>query len=118
MILKEHGKPVPAIEAFERALSLDPNLSSALWNLSDLLFARGSDLERSDELLLRALAHGLPEGAKLVVGRAIAYQRSGQPDRSLKLVDAALRAQPRELEFWLFRGRYRVEAHDCAGAAR
>jgi Flp pilus assembly protein TadD len=117
VILKEHGKAVPAIEAFEHALALDPNLSSALWNLSDLLFARGSDLERSDDLLMRALAHGLPEGAKLVVGRAIAYQRSGQPDRSLKLVDAALRAQPREVELWLFRGRYRVEAHDCAGAA-
>jgi Flp pilus assembly protein TadD len=117
VILKEHGKAVPAIEAFERALSLDPNLSSALWNLSDLLFARGSDLDRSDDLLLRGLAHGLPEGAKLVVGRAIAYQRSGQPDRSLELVDAALRAQPREVEFWLFRGRYRVEAKDCAGAA-
>ena len=95
VILKEHGKAVPAIEAFERALALDPNLSSALWNLSDLLFARGSDLDRSDEMLVRALAHGLPEGPKLVIGRAIGYQRSGQADRSLALVNAALRAQPR-----------------------
>ena len=117
VILKEHGKAVPAMEAFERALSLDPNLSSALWNLSDLLFARGSDLDRSDELLLRALAHGLPEGPKLVIGRAIGYQRSNQADRSLALVNGALRAQPDEADFWLFRGRYRVDAHDCAGAA-
>ena len=35
VILKEHGKPVPAIEAFEHALALDPDLASALWNLSD-----------------------------------------------------------------------------------
>jgi Flp pilus assembly protein TadD/predicted AlkP superfamily pyrophosphatase or phosphodiesterase len=117
VILKEHGKAVPAIEAFERALALDPNLSSALWNLSDLLFARGSDLDRSDDLLLRALAHGLPEGSKLLVGRAIGYQRAGQADRSLSLVDAALRAQPSEADLWLFRGRYRIDAHDCAGAA-
>ena len=117
VILKEHDKPVPAMEAFERALALDPNLSSALWNLSDLLFARGSDLNRSDDLLLRALAHGLPDGSKLLIGRAIGYQRSGQPDRSLALVDAALRARPDEADFWLFRGRYRVDAHDCAAAA-
>ena len=117
VILKEHGKAVPAIEAFERALALDPNLSSALWNLSDLLFARGSDLDRSDALLLGALAHGLPEGPKLVIGRAIGYQRSNQAGRSLALVNGAITAQPDEADFWLFRGRYRVDAHDCAGAA-
>jgi Flp pilus assembly protein TadD len=117
VILKEHDKPVPAIEAFERALALDPNLSSALWNLSDLLYARGSDLDRSDELLLRALNHGLPDGSKLLIGRAIGYQRSGQADRSLRIVDAALKTKPDEAELWLFRGRYRVEARECAGAA-
>jgi Flp pilus assembly protein TadD/predicted AlkP superfamily pyrophosphatase or phosphodiesterase len=117
VILKEHGKAVPAIEAFERALALDPNLSSALWNLSDLLFARGSDLDRSDEMLVRALGHGLPDGPKLLIGRAIGYQRSGQADRSLKIVNAALRERPDEAELWLFRGRYRVEAQECAGAA-
>jgi Flp pilus assembly protein TadD len=87
-----------------------------LWNLSDVLYARGSDLDRSDELLLRALAHGLPGGPKLLVGRAIGYQRSGHADRSLALVTAALKVLPREPEFWLFRGRYRVEAGDCRGA--
>ena len=117
VILKEHGKAVPAIEAFERALALDPNLSSALWNLSDLLFARGSDLDRSDEMLVRALSHGLPDGPKLLIGRAIGYQRSGQAPRSLALVNAALKATPDAAEFWLFRGRYRVDARECAGAA-
>ena len=91
--------------------------ASALWNLSDLLFARGSDLDRSDAMLVRALAHGLPDGPKLLIGRAIGYQRAGQADRSLALVNAALEAQPDEAELWLFRGRYRVDAHECAGAA-
>ena len=117
VILKEHNKPVPAIEAFERALALDPDLASALWNLSDLLYARGSDLDRSDQMLVRALGHGLPDGPKLVVGRAIGYQRAGQADRSLAIVNAALKTRPDEAEFWLFRGRYRVEAKECAGAA-
>ena len=117
VILKEHGKAVPAIEAFERALALEPDLASALWNLSDLLFARGSDLDRSDEMLVRALNHGLPDGPKLLIGRAIGYQRSGQADRSLALVNAALKTRQDEAEFWLFRGRYRVDAQECAGAA-
>jgi Flp pilus assembly protein TadD len=59
----------------------------------------------------------LPEGTKLLIGRAIGYQRSGQLDRSLKLVNAALEIQPKEAELLLFRGRYRVDARDCAGAA-
>src|SRR5262249_54985209 len=116
VILKESGKTDAAIAAFEHALKLDPDLASALWNLSDILYARGGDVDRSDQLLLRALAHGLPEAPKFLVGRAIAYQRSGHADRSLALVTAALKAQPREPEFWLFRGRYRVEAQDCHGA--
>jgi Flp pilus assembly protein TadD len=116
VILKEQRKDAPAIAAFEHALSLDPDLASALWNLSDLLYARGSDLDRSDQLLLRALAHGLPDGPKALIARAMAYQRSGHTDRSLAIVDGALKAKPDETEFWFFRGRYRVEAQDCRGA--
>jgi Flp pilus assembly protein TadD/predicted AlkP superfamily pyrophosphatase or phosphodiesterase len=116
VILKESGKLDAAIPAFEHALKLDPDLASALWNLSDILYARGSDLDRSDQLLLRALAHGLPDGPKLVIGRAIAYQRSGHADRSLALVTAALTSNPQEPQFWLFRGMYRVDAQDCHGA--
>src|SRR5207245_2781862 len=56
-------------------------------------------------------------GTKYLIGRAIGYQRAGQADRSLALVDAALRAQPDEPELWLFRGRYRVEAGSCTEAA-
>jgi Flp pilus assembly protein TadD/predicted AlkP superfamily pyrophosphatase or phosphodiesterase len=116
VILKESGKLDAAIPAFEHALKLDPDLASALWNLSDILYARGSDLDRSDQLLLRALAHGLPDGPKLVIGRAIGYQRSGHADRSLALVTAALQSNPQEPQFWLFRGMYRVDAQDCRGA--
>jgi tetratricopeptide (TPR) repeat protein len=116
VILKEAGKMDAAVPAFEHALKLDPDLASAAWNLSDILYARGNDLDRSDQLLLRALAHELPDGPKLLIGRAIGYQRSGHTDRSIALVSAALKEQPREAEFWLFRGRYRVEAQDCRGA--
>lgn len=116
VILKERGKITQASDAFEKALQLDPDLASALWNLSDLLFARQSDLDRSDALLVRAFGHGLPEGRRYLIGRAIGYSRAGQTDRSVTLVDGALQAQPDDAELWLFRGRYRVDAGDCAGA--
>src|SRR5262249_31215363 len=96
---------------------VDPNLASAEWNLSDVLYAMGQNLDRSDALLLQAFAHGMPDGGTFVVGRAIAYQRGGNAARSLKLMDAAVAANGRDPEVWLFRGRYRVEQGDCRGAA-
>ena len=109
LLLKEQGRKAEAIDAFDHALTVDPNLASALWNLSDLLFADSTDLDRSDLLLVRAFGAGLPEGTKYLIGRAIGYQRSGQIDRSTKILEAALRARPEEPEVWLFLGRYRVE---------
>ena len=57
------------------------------------------------------------DGNKLLIGRAIGYQRAGEAARSLRLLDRAVRVHPDDAELWLFRGRYRVETHDCAGAA-
>ncbi len=113
LVLKNQGRIPEAIAAFDKALEVDPKLASALWNLSDLLFADKRDLDRSDELLLRALDAGLPEATKYVVGRAIGYQRAGQVDRSLKLLEPATRIHPDVADFWLFAGRYRVEVGQC-----
>jgi tetratricopeptide (TPR) repeat protein len=116
LLLKAEGKQKEAIEAFDTAISVDPNLASALWNLSDLLWSRGESLDKSDALLVRAFANGLPEGTKFLIGRAIGYQRNGQIDRSISLLNQAAAAKPNEPEVWLFRGRYRVERGECAGA--
>ena len=116
LLLKEKGDTKGAIDAFEQALVVDPNLASALWNLSDILFAQQTSLDKSDALLVRAFAKGLPEGTRYLIGRAIGYERSGQIDRSLKLLTDAASAKPDEPEVWLFRGRYRMEQQDCASA--
>jgi predicted AlkP superfamily phosphohydrolase/phosphomutase len=116
LLLKQQGRTADAIEAFESALTVDPTLSSALWNLSDILFADRKSLDKSDALLVRAFATGLPEGTRFLIGRAIGYQRDGRIDRSLKLLTEAAAAKPDEPEVWLFRGRYRVDSDDCAGA--
>jgi Flp pilus assembly protein TadD len=116
LLLKQEGKTKDAIDAFEQALIVDPTLASAMWNLSDLLFAQGSSLDQSDALLVRAFANGVPEGTRLLIGRAIGYQRNGQIERSLKLLTDAGIAKPDEPEVWLFRGRYRMEQNDCRSA--
>jgi len=116
LLLRDEKHMDEAIKAFDAALGVDPALASAAWNLSDLLFARSESLDRSDALLVRAYVNGLPDGTKFLIGRAIGYQRAGTPDRSLKLLSEALIGKTDDAEVWLFRGRYRIEAKDCAGA--
>ena len=116
LLLKAQGRTAEAIDAFESALTVDPSLASALWNLSDLLFAERKSLDKSDTLLVRAWANGLPEGRRYLIGRAIGYQRDGRVDRSIKLLTDAATAKADDAEVWLFRGRYRVETGDCVGA--
>jgi hypothetical protein len=116
LLLRDEKRLDEAITAFDMALTVDPALASAAWNLSDLLFARSESLDRSDALLVRAYVNGLPDGTKFLIGRAIGYQRAGTPDRSLKLLSDALGAKTDDAEVWLFRGRYRIEQKDCAGA--
>jgi tetratricopeptide (TPR) repeat protein len=116
LLLKQAGKQKEAIDAFDTAISVDPNLASALWNLSDLLWSRSESLDKSDALLVRAFANNLPEGTKFLIGRAIGYQRNDQIDRSISLLNQAAAAKPNDPEVWLFRGRYRVERGECAGA--
>jgi Flp pilus assembly protein TadD len=116
LLLKAEGKKERAIAAFEKALEIDPNLASAAWNLSDLLHGENRDLDRSDALLVSAFAHGLPDGTRLLVGRAIGYQRGGAGERSLRLMKQASAARADEPEVWLFLGRYQVGAGRCREA--
>jgi tetratricopeptide (TPR) repeat protein len=115
LILRRQGDKAEAIEAFERALEIDPDLGSAAWNLSDLLFAEERDLDLSDELLVRSYVSGSPEGKEKLIGRAIGYGRAGQRPRAIALLESALTRRPDEPELWLFRGRFRVD-DDCPGA--
>jgi Flp pilus assembly protein TadD len=116
LLLREGGRTAEAAAAFERALALDPANASTLWNLSDLLFAEGKDRGRADDLLVRAVAAGLPEGAERVIGRAIAYDRAGETARSLALLDSTVAARPEDPGLLLFRGRYRLERQQCREA--
>jgi Flp pilus assembly protein TadD len=117
LLLRQAGRTAEAAAAFRKALALDPRSSAALWNLSDLLHAEGRDPDASDDLLLQALAAGLPEGAERAVARAVAYAQAGKSDRSLRLLDGAVTAQPDAPKLLLYRGRYRLERRRCKDAA-
>ena len=105
-----------AIAAFERALAIDPHYASAMWNLSETLYDAKRDLDRSDGLLIAALQTGMADAARYAISRAIAYQRAGLPDRSLRLLDQTIAISPGTADLRLFRGRYRMDRHDCAAA--
>lgn len=116
LILRNDHRIDEAIGSFERALAIDPRYASAMWNLSETLFDSKRHLDRADELVVAAMKNGLPDGAREIIGRAIAYQRSTRIDRSLRLLDSAVDAAPNDGELRIFRGRYRMDRHDCAAA--
>jgi tetratricopeptide (TPR) repeat protein len=115
LILQRDGRKEEARVAFEKALEINPDLASALWNLSDLELAAES-YDRADQLLLSAVKNDLPEAKSYLIGRAISYQRDGKLPRSMALLEHAVEIVPAEDEYWLFLGRYRIETKDCAGA--
>jgi tetratricopeptide (TPR) repeat protein len=116
LILRNAHRVDEAIAAFERAMAIDPHYASPMWNLSETLFEAHRDLDRADSLLIAAMQNGLNDAARDVIVRSIAYQRSGRADRSLELLEQAVAAKPGDPELHIFRGRYRLDRHDCSGA--
>jgi tetratricopeptide (TPR) repeat protein len=116
LLRRERGETEAGIAAFEKALALEENSASALWNLSDLLHSQQRDLDRSDDLLVRALAAGLPEGVDYAAARAVLYTRSGEAERGLRLLDRTLQTRPADPRLHLLRGRYHLERHHCQQA--
>jgi tetratricopeptide (TPR) repeat protein len=116
LILRNEKRIDEAIASFTRALAIEPRYASAMWNLSETMFDANRDLDRADDLLVAALQNGLPDATRFVIVRAIAYQRSSRAGRSLHLLSQAVTAAPGNAELRMFRGRYRMDQHDCPGA--
>ena len=116
LLRRERGETDAAIAAYEKALAVDPQSASAMWNLSDLLHSQRQDLDRSDDLLVKSLAAGLPDAVDYAMGRTVAYARGGEAERGLRLLDRALATRPQEPRLHLLRGRYRLERHQCEKA--
>lgn len=119
LLLRQANRVGEAEKAFEEAIARDPGNASALWNLSDLLSARSNDRdrERSDDLLVAALAAGLPEGPERLLLRVRQASQAGQAERGLVLLTRGVEAAPRSGGLWLQRGRYLLEARRCREAS-
>jgi tetratricopeptide (TPR) repeat protein len=117
LLLEVAGENGAAMAALERALSIDPESASAAWNLSRLLASAGTDWERADRLLLAAIAAGLAEGEQQVAARARLHAQSARVQSGRRLLDAALAVRPEAAIARLARGRLRMEAAECRGAA-
>ncbi len=87
-----------------------------MWNLSDLLASQKKEPDRADDLLVAALAAGLPEGVDHALARTVAYARGGDSERALRLLDRAIGTRPQDPRLHLLRGRYRLERHQCEKA--
>jgi Flp pilus assembly protein TadD len=116
LILRNEHRVDDALAAFDRALALDPNYASAMWNESETLFNAGRDLDHADDLLIGALRNGMADAVGFVITRSIAYEKQQHGDRSLRLLNGAVAVNANEPELRMFRGRYRMDAHDCVGA--
>ncbi|HEY4642243.1 MAG TPA: tetratricopeptide repeat protein, partial [Thermoanaerobaculia bacterium] len=116
LILRNEHRIDEALAAFEKALALDPRYASAMWNESETLYNAGRNLDRADDLLVDALQNGQADAVSFVITRSIAYEKQHLGDRSLRLLNAAVGVSANEPELRMFRGRYRMDAHDCAGA--
>ncbi|MBI2838998.1 MAG: alkaline phosphatase family protein [Acidobacteria bacterium] len=117
LIRRDGGDTAGAASAFERALEIAPDYASACWNLSELLFAEAHDLDRSDRLLIAALSHSVADGIKLLIGRCLQYQKAGRIERSVDLLDRAIKIKQDDADLRILRGRYSLERQDCRSAA-
>lgn len=118
LLLRQANRIAEAEQAFEEALAGDPDNASALWNLSDLLSGRANDRdrERSDALLVQAVASGLPEGTERLLARAQSAAQAGDAERSLALLTRGVEVAPYAGRLWLQRGRYLLEGQRCREA--
>lgn len=116
LIWRQQGDVERARRAFEAALMVDSAHAASAWNLSELLFSSGQEGLRSDELLLTALAQGLPDGVEAVAHRAQSLLNGGDRLRARALLDRAMASGATSSALSLQRARARTEAGDCSGA--
>ncbi|HEV8632426.1 MAG TPA: hypothetical protein VGV61_19085, partial [Thermoanaerobaculia bacterium] len=116
LILRAAGRDAEAERAFAAALALAPRDPSPAWNLSELLRQRTAARDRSDELLLQAVANGLPAGGDALAGRAMGYASVGEAGRAQGLAARGTALLPADPRLWLLAGRLHLEREECRPA--
>lgn len=89
---QELGEYSRAIEFYQRALSLNPALMNASYNLALALMMDGR-YEEADEILLTLSAED-PENVRVLYARASSYHLQGEDERALKILNDILEFAP------------------------
>ncbi len=90
------GQSKPAIESYEKALSLDPKLTEASVNLTAALLDAG-EAERALPVIERGLANS-PGHPGLLYNRALASSAAGKTTEAVAAYREALAADPQNVE--------------------
>jgi predicted AlkP superfamily phosphohydrolase/phosphomutase/Tfp pilus assembly protein PilF len=91
--LQKQKKYKEATEAFDRAIELNPGRPTPFLNYAILLFDHGNYTD-ADELLLRAVQHGLPNAEQYFVDMAALYRTKNAPSRAIALLYKARNVFP------------------------
>lgn len=116
LLRRQQGELELAIAAFRAALTLDPQLASAAWNLSDVLDQDDRDPRESDALLLRACAAGLHDGIARLFERISRRLTRGQLEPARALASGGIELQPQLAALRIYRARIASQLGDCRGA--
>jgi len=92
IVLNELGRNAQALEAADRAVSLNRENADA-YGVRAKIKGDSGDLDGALEDFSRAQA-GATDGIRYLVGRADILARSGQPDQALEALDTALAIDP------------------------
>jgi Flp pilus assembly protein TadD len=96
-----------AVQAFEEALKLDPELAEAKIDLAVALFNRGrkadQDLERAGQLL-QAVLRKQPDNARALYFQGILCQHAGKSEPAAACFEKVARLRPRDGSVWYLLG--------------
>ena len=91
--LKGKKQAAEALNALEKAISLNPSRPTPYLNLAMLNFDR-QHFSAADEMLHQAVARGLPNGEKWYIDFAALYREANMPTRAAKLLEEARAIYP------------------------
>ena len=105
--LMGHYQYGDAAKAFEKALALQPELTTAQINLAIALFNRGEkekgDIERSGSLLDEVLARE-PDNLRALYFQAIVFQHIGNTEAAIPLLEQVVEKRPDDGAAWYLLG--------------
>ena len=91
--LRRQNKPKESIEAFQKAINLNPTRATPYFNLALVLFER-QQFTAAENVFIMAVQRGLPDAAKRFVDFAALYRSQNMTSRAINLLYKAKQIFP------------------------